>query len=323
MTLISPFSLLVKPAGALCNLACDYCFYLDKAALYPDAKPVMPPDVLERMIASYLAMPFDSFSIVFQGGEPLLAGLDFFKSAAGAVRRHKRNGASVNLAVQTNATLVTDEAARFFAGEGWLAGVSVDGPPCVHDAHRRFASGGGSYSAVMRGISRLSGAGAEFNVLCLVTPENVSVPAQVYRHLRDEVCAKWIQYSILLERVSFAQWDDFLCGTLDTWMADGDVGRISVGNIDTALAYLLLGRADQCIFADRCDGHMVVERNGDVYPCDFYVSADTRLGNIMESDWQTMRESSVAQRFAAAKCPRHLSHIARMRFYDRLAAALG
>ena len=316
---ISPFSLLVKPAGAACNLACDYCFYLDKAALCKDAPRIMPADVLERMVASYLALPFDAFSIVFQGGEPLLAGLDFFRSAADAVRRHTRKETTVHLAVQTNATLMTPDAAKFFADEGWLVGVSVDGPQDIHDAHRRTPSGNGSYADVMRGIANLLAVGAQFNVLCLVTPENMNRPAQVYRHLRDNIGARWLQFSILLERVTIQQWDDFLCGVLDTWMADGDAGKVSVGNIDTAIAYLRLGRADQCIFADRCDGHLVVERNGDVYPCDFFVSKETRLGNIMDSDWTSLRNTETARRFAAAKCPRHLSRIQRMRFYERLA----
>ena len=319
MTDVSPFSLLVKPAGAACNLACDYCFYLDKASLYKDAPQIMPKDVLERMIASYLELPFDSFSIVFQGGEPLLAELDFFRSAADSVRRHLKTGSSAHLAVQTNATLMTQELARFFADEGWLVGVSVDGPACIHDAHRRTPSGGGSYARAMRGISRLREAGAPFNVLCLVTPDNMERPAQIYRHLRDEVGARWMQFSILREHVSIAQWDGFLCGVLDAWTADGDAGRVFVGNIEAAVAYLRLGRADQCIFADRCDGHLVVERNGDVYPCDFFVSKETLLGNIMEKGWTELRSSATARRFAETKCPRHLSRIPHMRFYERMA----
>ena len=318
MTAISPFSLLVKPAGAACNLACDYCFYLDKSTLYPNGPRVMPAEVLERMVASYLALPFDSFAIAFQGGEPLLAGLDFFRAAADAVRRNARSGAAVHLAVQTNATLMTPDAARFFAEEEWLVGVSVDGPQRVHDAHRRTAAGEGSYDGVMRGIAHLRKAGAQFNVLCLVTPENVHCPAQVYRHLRDDVGASWLQFSLLREKVSVAQWDDFLCGVLDAWTADEDDGRVSVGNIDAAFAYLQLGRADQCIFADRCDGHLVVERNGDVYPCDFFVSPETRLGNIMDADWASLRATTAARRLADAKCPRHLSRIPHMRFYERI-----
>ena len=122
-----PFSLLVKPVGAACNLACDYCFYLDKAALYPDGPRVMPDAVLERMLRSYLALPFDSYCVTFQGGEPLLAELDFYRRVAEIVKRYGQTGKKVNLSLQTNATLMTREAAEFFASEGWLVGVSVDG----------------------------------------------------------------------------------------------------------------------------------------------------------------------------------------------------
>ncbi len=282
----------------------------------------MPREVLERVVSTYLALPFDSFSIVFQGGEPLLAGLDFFRAAAAAVRRFRRPGTEVCLAVQTNGTLLDRQSARFFADEGWLAGVSVDGPERFHDAWRRDAAGGGSYGAAMRGIGFLREAGAQFNVLCLATPANIAFPRETYRHLRDAAGAAWQQYSYWRERVSVREWDGFLCGVLDAWIEDGDAGRVKVGNIENAVAYVRHGIATQCIFADACDGCLVVERNGDVYPCDFHVSRSTLLGNIMTADWQTLRSSPRARAFAAAKCPRHLSLIPRMRFYDRIAESL-
>ena len=315
---ISPFSLLVKPAGAACNLACDYCFYLDKAALCKDAPRIMPADVLERMVASYLALPFDAFNIVFQGGEPLLAGLDFFRSAADAVRRHTRKETTVHLAVQTNATLMTPDAAKFFADEGWLVGASVDGPAEIHDAHRRTPDGRGTHAEALGGINALREAGCDYNVLTLVTKSNVDAPKKIYRYVRDELGGKWQQYTDHLESISTQQWDRFLCGVLDAWLEDGDMGRVSVRNIDAALSYATFGRAEQCLFANRCDGHVVVERNGDVYPCDFFVTKETLLGNIMERDWSELRESRVAQEFAAKKCARHLSKIDRMEFYDRI-----
>ena len=314
----TPFSLLVKPVGAACNLACDYCFYVDKASLYPNGPAVMPREVMERMVSSYLSLPFDSHSITFQGGEPLLAGIGFFKAAADAVRRHSRPNGKVCLSVQTNATLMTRDMARFIAGEGWLAGVSVDGPAWLHDRHRQNAAGEGSYAAAMRGVDLLREAGAEFNALCLATSESLGDPGAVYRCLRDEVGARWHQYSQRLGDVTTEQWDGFLCGVLDAWSADGDAGRVFVRNIEDALVYVNAGIATQCIFCERCDGHVVVERNGDVYPCDFFVAGDTRLGNIMESGWKELRSSPVAVARAAGKCPRHLSKIGSMRFYEKL-----
>ena len=315
----TPFSLLVKPVGAACNLACDYCFYLDKSALYPDGPAVMPDEVLERMVSSYLALPFDSHTMTFQGGEPLLAGIDFFRRVSAAVRRHARPGTKANLSIQTNATLMTPDMAKFLADERWLVGVSVDGPAALHDRHRRGTSGEGSHAAVMRGIDLLRGAGAEFNVLCLATSDSLRDPGAIYRYLRDDVGAAWHQYSQLLGDVSTAEWDGFLCGILDAWTSDGDAGRVFVRNIEDTLVYATTGIATQCVFGERCDGHIVVERNGDAYPCDFYVSKDSRLGNIMESGWEELRAAPNALRRAAEKCPRHLSKVDAMRFYRRLA----
>ena len=313
-----PFSLLVKPVGAACNLACDYCFYLDKSALYPNGPALMPDRVMERMVSSYLALPFDAYAMAFQGGEPLLAGLDFFKRVADAVRRHARPGARVHLSVQTNATLMTRDMAKFFADEGWLVGVSVDGPAALHDRHRRTAAGEGSHAAVLRGIGLLRAAGTAFNALCLVTPDSVRHASVLYRYLRDGVGADWHQYAQLLDGVSTAAWDAFLCGVLDAWTADGDAGRVFVRNIEDTLFYVRTGIAAHCIFGDRCDGHAVVERNGDVYPCDFFVSRETRLGNVMESGWDELLARPAACQRATDKCARHLSRIGSMRFYDAL-----
>jgi len=315
---MTPFSLLVKPVGARCNLACDYCFYLDKSALYPNGPALMPDAVLARMLESYLSLPLDSFAIAFQGGEPILAGLPFFRRANALAKQFLQPDRRLTLSIQTNATLMTREAARFFAEEGWLIGVSVDGPANVHDAHRRTPDGLGTHADVMRGIEALRDAGCEYNVLTLVTDANVYEPESLYRYVRDELDGKWQQYTDHLESVATQQWDRFLVGVLDTWLADGDPGRVSVRNIDAAISYARIGRTDQCILADRCDGHIVVERNGDVYPCDFFVSPGTRLGNIMESDWRELRGSPAAQSFAARKCRRHLSRIPQMDFYDRI-----
>ena len=183
-----------------------------------------------------------------------------------------------------------------------------------------ISDGRGTHADVLRGIEALRDAGCDYNVLTLVTSANVREPARIYRYVRDELGGKWQQYTDHLESVTMSEWDAFLVGVLDAWLADGDPGRVSVRNIDAGLSYATTGRAEQCLFADRCDGHMVVERNGDVYPCDFFVSEKTRLGNIMKSDWRELRESPSAMSFAAKKCVRHLSRIDRMDFYDRISS---
>ena len=302
---MTPFSLLVKPVGARCNLACDYCFYLDKSALYPNGPALMPDTVMERMLKSYLSLPFDSFSIAFQGGEPLLAGLPFFRRANDLAKKFLSPDRRLALSIQTNATLMTQDAARFFADEECLVGVSVDGPAEVHDAHRVTPDGRGTHADVMRGIDAMHDAGCEYNVLTLVTGANVREPGRIYRYVRDELGGKWQQYTDHLESVTTRQWDGFLVGVLDAWLADGDQGRVSVRNIDAAISYATIGRADQCIFADRCDGHVVVERNGDVYPCDFWCVDEYLLGNIKDGI-ESLTGSECAVRFldeGAAKPP--------------------
>ena len=167
---------------------------------------------------------------------------------------------------------------------------------------------------------RLASRGFGNRQIAFVTDANVRDPERIYRYVRDELGGRWQQYTDHLESVTIRQWDRFLAGILDTWLADGDQGRVSVRNIDAAISYATTGRADQCIFADRCDGHVVVERNGDIYPCDFFVSPETCLGNIMESGWRELRENPKALSFAAKKCRRHHSRISQMDFYDRIAA---
>ncbi len=319
---MKPFSLLVKPVGASCNLACDYCFYLDRAMLYPNGPAVMPDAVLDRMLESYLALPFDSHTITFQGGEPLLAGIGFYRRVAEKARRFARGDAKVNISVQTNATLMTPEMAHLMAEENWLCGVSADGPAAIHDIHRRTPSGEPTYDAVVRGIAMLRDAGCEYNILALVTKDNVGDPTGVYRHLRDNLGGAWQQYTDHRESITPQEWDDFLCGVMDTWVADDDIGRVSVRNIDSVMAYVESGIAGQCILADRCDGYFVIERNGDVYPCDFSVSERTLLGNVMKDDWNSLCRNPMRLSSASTKCPRHLSRIPSMRFCDRIVAAV-
>lgn len=326
---LRPFSLLVKPVGGACNLACDYCFYTDVA---PRGGPsVLSRDLVERMLTTYLAQPFDSWSIVFQGGEPLLAGLDFFRFVEETVQRLVPIRSQVHLAVQTNGTLLTDDWARFFATHDWLVGISIDGPAAVHDAHRRGVDGSPTHAAVLRGLDTLRAAGCAYNVLTLVTVENRVHPAELYAYVRDELGGTWQQYTDYRGRdptcacvtdpqaLTTAHWDDFLCGILDAWLAADDPGRVSVRNIDAGLAYALYGRADQCIFSPRCADAFVVERNGDIYPCDFHVRPDCLLGNLATHTWQQIWQHPVRQRLARTACPRHLAHIPAMRFYDRLA----
>ncbi len=306
---MNPFSLLVKPAGADCNLGCAYCFYRGRAALYPGAARRMPPEVLERMIRSYLATDQPQYVFAWQGGEPTLMGQGFFESVTALQERHGRPGAWVANGLQTNATLLTDGLARHFAAYRFLLGVSLDGPPLVHDRFRRAAAGAGSHAAVLRGVDCLRRQGVAFNILTLVSQANVRRAREVYRYLKGQGFL-FQQYIPCVESapdggpasygIGGEEWGAFLGELFDEWSA-ADTRRVSVRLFDAIVSRLADGRAGVCHMENDCRQYFVVEHNGDVYPCDFFVEPDLRLGNIMTDGWETLQASPVYAEFGRRK----------------------
>lgn len=305
-----PFSLLVKPASADCNLRCDYCFYLDRAALYPGtAAHRMSDEVLRRVISSYLATEQPQYAFGWQGGEPALMGAAFFRRAAELQQRYGRPGAVVANGLQTNATLLDDELCAVLAQYRFLAGVSLDGPQEIHDLHRKASGGQGSHAMVLRGMEVLRRHGVEFNVLTLVTAANEARAAEVYHYLR-ELGVFYHQYIPCVESdaagapapfsVSPQGWGGFLCGLFEAWYPR-DVGRVSVRLFDAVVNRLAFGRYDLCHMGGDCRRYFVVEHNGDVYPCDFFVRPELRLGNIMERDWDFFLASPIHAAFSGVK----------------------
>ncbi len=308
---MNPFSLLIKPAGADCNLRCRYCFYLGRQALYPEVEvPRMDEGTLQILIRRYLALPFPSHTFAFQGGEPLLMGEGFFHKVVQLQRRYARPGTQITNCVQTNGTLVTERLARFFAQEHFLVGVSVDGPEAVHDEGRKAQGGGGSHAAVMRGLKLLAEAGVEHNVLTLVSQSNVQDPVGLYHYLRDDLGQRYLQFIECVEfdkagrRLPYAitpeAWGDFVCALFDEWRKE-DAHRISVRLFDSLVSKVLTGNANTCAMGCDCRSYFVIEHNGDVYPCDFFVSRETKLGNIVEDDWDTLWEHPLHTQFGARK----------------------
>lgn len=299
---MTDFPLLVKPAGADCNLACGYCFYRSKGSLHAVDHPRMSRQTLRRLLETYLDLPLAHPTVVFQGGEPLLAGEAFFREAA-AIAAH--TGRRVDFSVQTNGTRLTPSLAEFFAAEGWLVGVSVDGPAERHDRFRRERDGHGSHAAVCRGLDLLRAAGADFNLLALVTVANVDAPETVYRHLRDDLGGTCLQFIECTDPAPFAvsaeAWGEFLCRLYDVWRADQDERRVSVRLFDTLVLKLLGGPANACPFAEDCRAYFVVEADGSVYPCDFHVADEWRLGDIFHDDWQTLAASPRYRAFGLRK----------------------
>ena len=307
---LRPFSLLVKPASADCNLRCRYCFYLDRCELYPGAlRHRMSDEVLERMISSFMATGQAQYAIGWQGGEPTLMGVEFFRKVTALQERFGRPGDVVSNGLQTNGTLIDAPLAEHLARYRFLLGVSLDGPPRIHDRFRRTADGKSTHAAVMNGIDCLKGRGVDFNILTLVSRANVDSPAEVYRYL----CGQGFLFHQYIECVEFGEdgalqpfavagpeWGEFMCAIYDAWIKR-DTRRVSVRLFDSILARLVDGVANVCHMGTDCRQYLVVEHNGDVYPCDFHVREDLRLGNIMRHSWNEMLASEAYAAFGRRK----------------------
>lgn len=286
-----PFSLLIKPAGADCNLHCGYCFYLSRAGLYPDTpRPRMSLATLERLYRAYFAIPMPVYSFGWQGGEPTLMGRDFFAEALAMQRRMAPRGATVTNGLQTNGTLLTPAWAQLLREHKVLVGLSIDGPPQLHNGLRRVADGGGQALAgragdtaerVAAAVQLLRGEKVACNALTVVGPHNVHAPHEIYAYLRG-LGLRHMQFIPLVEEgysVNAQDWGRFLIAIFRRWFPR-DVRRVSIRHHDSLLEYLVSGRYNVCTMSGACGGHLVIEHNGDIYPCDFYVDADLRLGNV-------------------------------------------
>ena len=295
---MQPFSLLVKPAGGACNLSCRYCFYKEH-------KPgAMSLDLAQRLLDDYATLPFAEKSVALQGGEPLLAAdsglLDLVEEYP------------FERSVQTNVTLMTDSLAAKFARGGWLVGASLDGPREMNRLR------GDSFDAAVRGIRMLETNGADYNLLTVVSKANVAHPAEVYRFLRDNFTTRFHQYIECTGpccEITGDEWGAFLVGLFDEWIK-ADSQTVSIRLFDSIASQTLFGHPTQCSFDKTCRQHLVVEHDGSVYPCDFHVRDDLKLGNIATASLRSMLESPVYKAFAArktgnlpAKCRscRHLS----------------
>lgn len=305
------FSVLVKPASADCNLACAYCFYRPKSALYPEVKRHRMSDaVLAKFIKDYMALVGTNASFGWQGGEPLLMGLDFFQKVVTYQQRFGRSGQIVANGFQTNATLIDDDWARLFRRYNFLVGVSLDGPKEIHDFYRCSSAGRPSFDRVMTAIDTLKRHGAEFNILTLLNPRNVSRATELYnffvgqgfRYLQfipciepDPVTGQATDFSITPE-----QYGEFLCELFDLWIADG-MPSTYIRMFDALLMHYAINIQPSCQFQEKCASYIVVEYNGDVYPCDFFVEPEWFLGNLMETPLQQIIASDKFASFGELK----------------------
>lgn len=307
-----PFHLMLKPAGPDCNLACEYCYYRAKAAWFPGRTPRMDHGTLERVTAAYLeAHPGPEVTFGWQGGEPLLMGVEFFRQAVALQRRYARPGQRIANTLQTNGTLLNDEWAAFLAEQGFLVGLSIDGAPHLHDRYRRDAGGQPSYQRAVAGLRALQRHGVEHNALVTVNRGNAARPLEVYQHLLD-LGLRHLQFIPVVERrrpgerkvaaysVRPEALGEFLCSIFDHW-ARRHVGQVHVQLFECALGAWLGAPPSLCTFAPICGLALVAEHNGDLYPCDHFVEPDLQLGRIEPGGLAALVESPRQRGFGRAK----------------------
>lgn len=305
-----PFHVLAKPTGAACNLDCKYCFYLDKAELYPGGRFRMDDDTLEAYLAQVIASePGDTVTIAWQGGEPTLMGIDFYRNAAAIAARLLPPGKSIQWTMQTNGTLLDDGWCELFCEHGYLIGLSLDGPPAMHDAYRVDKRGRPSSAQVLAAAELLAFHEVDVNILCCVHAANGEHGAEVYRYLRDDVGARYIQLIPIVERegasvsdrsVGSEQWGRFLVDVFDEWV-QRDVGSTYVLLFDWALAAWLGMDSPACIFRRTCGDAVALEHNGDVYSCDHFVEPEHLLGSVKASSLADIVSSQRQRAFGLHK----------------------
>ena len=328
------FHLLAKPTGAVCNLDCAYCFFLSKEMLYPRSRFRMADHLLEaylrQLIEAHASVP--EVTIAWQGGEPTLMGLEFFRRSIELADKYLRPGQQAVYTIQTNGTLLDEEWAAFFREHEFLVGISIDGPRELHDAYRVNKGGRGSFEQVMRGLAQLRGGGVEWNALTTIHAANARHGREVYRFLRDECGARFVQFIPIVERVAEASddggvpwtsWRDrplymqegtnvtdrsvtaeqygrFLIDVFEEWVRR-DVGEVYVQMFDVALANWFGEPPGLCVHSETCGLALALEHTGDLYSCDHFVEPKFKLGNIKEQHMLELVASPQQRQFGLDK----------------------
>lgn len=307
-----PVTLLIKPASGMCNLRCAYCFY-EETSVSRCATPqcVMPVDLLERIVRRALDQADGFCSLVFQGGEPTLAGLPFFEALMDFEAKYNTRGVSISHALQTNGTLLDDSWCAFLREHKFLVGVSLDGSAAVHDRYRRDRAGAGTFSRAMEGIERLKQFGVAFNVLCVVTGSSAGDAGEIYRFFKEEDL-RYQQYIPCLDplwaprgthpfSLTPEAYGRFLCELFDLWYEDISRGFYVYNRFFENILGMLKGYPpENCSMNGHCTCQFVIEADGSVYPCDFYVLPEYRLGNFAEDSMDTMLRRLMETDFLAA-----------------------
>ena len=320
-----PLYVMLKPAGAHCNLACKYCYYLEKNNLYQNShRHLMSDEMLEQFTREYIeAQTMPQVLFTWHGGEPLMRSIDFYKKALELQKKYA-NGKQIDNVIQTNGTLLTNEWCEFFAKNHWLVGISIDGPQEYHDHYRVTPDGKPSWEKVMQGISLLKKHRVEWNAMAVVNAYNAEHPLEFYHFFRDNGC-QYLQFTPIVERltehedgrtlasladdreipladasVTPQQWGNFLCTIFDDWVRH-DVGKTFVEIFDCTLANWMGVLPGICAYSKECGHAGVMEHNGDVYSCDHFVFPEYKLGNIREQSLIDMLYGEKQQAFSRLK----------------------
>ena len=301
-----PLYVMLKPAGAHCNLACKYCYYLEKNNLYDKShRHIMSDEMLEQFTREYIeAQTMPQVLFTWHGGEPLMRSIDFYKKALTLQKKYAR-GRRIDNVIQTNGTMLTDEWCEFFAQNNWLVGISIDGPQKYHDHYRLTSTGNPSWQKVMHGIELLKKHHVEWNAMAVVNAYNADHPLEFYHFFKDNGC-QYLQFTPIVERLTKHQdgrtlasladdkeipladfsvtpelWGNFLCAIFDEWVRN-DVGKMFVEIFDCTLANWMGVLPGICAYSKNCGHAGVMEHNGDVYSCDHFVFPEYKLGNIRD-----------------------------------------
>ena len=320
-----PLYVMLKPAGAHCNLACKYCYYLEKNNLYQNShRHLMSDEMLEQFTREYIeAQTMPQVLFTWHGGEPLMRSIDFYKKALELQKKYA-HGKQIDNVIQTNGTLLTDEWCEFFAQNHWLVGISIDGPQEYHDHYRVTPAGKPSWEKVMQGISLLKKHRVEWNAMAVVNAYNTEHPLEFYHFFRDNGC-QYLQFTPIVERltehedgrtlaslsddreipladasVTPEQWGNFLCTIFDDWVRH-DVGKTFVEIFDCTLANWMGVLPGICAYSKECGHAGVMEHNGDVYSCDHFVFPEYKLGNIKDQSLIDMLYGEKQQAFSRLK----------------------
>lgn len=307
-------SLLIKPASAVCNLDCSYCFYLDRDAdPYKDLPARrMTLETLERLVDTYLFYSYPNATFAFQGGEPTLAGLPFFTRLVELQQRFGRDGQNVSNALQTNGVLLDKDWCQLFRAYNWLIGISIDGPEEVNDLYRFNRAGHGTWKKVMQGIEVMQKEKVDFNVLCVLSQSNVHKPKETYKFFRG-LGIDFMQFIPLAEfnadgtpmpfTISPEEYGRFMCEVFDLWWPERR--KVRVRFFDNLAEALAGQKPGSCTMHETCDSYVVVEYNGDIYPCDFFVEKEWKLGNVNLDSWSEISRRVRRYNFAAKKTLAH------------------